>query len=567
MLKRISSFEQIHPPKQGTAFQVFPNEFSIEDIKELKRNLPQFYSEIDCLLVYPLPSPHSPQKNNALSIFYPGESCVRFGFKIDYWDGRFDKEEELFEKLKKTNIVAFSSLSGFQLSETIRLAQKIKKINKDTKIILGGVHATFSPETCLNENYIDYVVLGEGELRLPALLATILFDEFESKYLERIDGIGWKEFTDWEIPDRPTIYINPRKHTINLNEDYVSCVSEQTAKYFQTSAARNEIILQTSRGCNWSPTSCTFCSVGGQWNNSFRFIPFELWKADMDKILAFQKFDFIELEDENSSFFIKKMDLYAKYLNDKNIKYHLHLRADQLQDETTIRHLAETGCIRIHVGVESGNERVLNQVLHKNTDIKKYYSCAKLLAKYGIEGVYTYIIGNPSETWQEVLDTLKLSDDLAEIHGPGFSRATIYVLICLPGTPIFDEVKKIPGWKIPQTMQEWANVSAAYNPQVEEAYNNIYFIGGIHHNKHHKTKQNFPGLWRLLIKPFEMLCDLRWKLALKTKKLIFFKFFGLEKWIISKLISWRAQRSTGQHVSKEHQAKILEEYSEGLAGH
>lgn len=88
-------------------------------------------------------------------------------------------------------------------------------------------------------------------------------------------------------------------------------------------------------------------------------------------------------------------------------------------------------------------------------------------------------------------------------------------------------------------MAEWSGVSAAYNPTLPKETNNIYLIAGLHHNWYHKTRQNFPGLWRLFIAPFQLLVELRWKIR-------FFKFFRLEKLIIEKLISWRSKKSKGQ---------------------
>ena len=479
----------------------------------------------DILLIFPRPSATSPQKNPAISIFYPGEAAVQAGFEIDYWDERFDDFSELEIKAERAKIFGISSLSGFMLSRTIDILKWCKAKYPDKSTILGGVHATFLPENSLQAPFVDFVVLGEGEERLPALIQAI----FSKKGLESIDGIGYKN---------GKITVQPRTNLFNLEKRRISLISKRTVRYFKIAAERNEIILPATRGCPWSSRTCTFCSVNQQYLGKYRAFPFEWWKEDVEKIYNLHPFTLFELEDENSAYFVYHIAQYGAFLKSKGIKYHLHLRADQLLNEEVIRKMVETGCVRVHVGIESGNERVRNEIFCKKEKTEDIVKAVKLLAKYGIEGVYTYMIGAPTETLTEMKDTLQFSDKLSRIHPKGKSRSTIYVLMTLPGTQIFEEAKK-QEWKFPQTIEEWSKVSAAYNTESPSEFNNIYLIAGLHHNRHHKTAQNFPGRWRLLILPFEILCELRWKLG-------FFKYFALEKFLIEQLIAWRSKKSIGQ---------------------
>lgn len=476
-------------------------------------------------MIFPRPSVISPQKNPAISIFYPGEAAAHAGFGVNYWDERFDSEEDLHRKSKKAKIFGISSLSGYQLKRTIDILKWCKNRYPNKPTILGGVHTTFLPENSLQESFVDYVVLGEGEERLPNLLRAI----FTKNNLKEVDGIGYKNNGD--------LVINERKKIFDLTNSYVSPLSHRTERYFKIAAERNEVILPSTRGCPWANknSSCAFCSVKSQYLGSYRAIPFEKWIKDIDKIYTLHPFLFIELEDENSAYFVKYVDKYAAYLQKKGIRFHLHLRADQLQKEEVVKRLAEAGCAKIHIGVEAGSDRVRNSIYNKREKKECFYAAARLLSKYGIEGIYTYVIGAPSETRKEIIETLDLSDKLKNLHPRGKSRSTIYVLIALPGTDIFETAKKW-NWKFPQTMEEWSLVSAASNPELPNEINNIYLIGGLHHNRYHKTAQNFPGLWRLLIAPLEILAEIRWQFR-------FFKFFTFEKLIIEKLISFRSKKN------------------------
>jgi radical SAM superfamily enzyme YgiQ (UPF0313 family) len=557
-------------------------------------------------MVYPLPSPVSPQKNCALSIIYPGRAAEIAGHDVSFWDARLDTEIDLWANIRSADVLGISSLSGFQLGEAMRIAKRVRVLFPEKPIIWGGVHVTFQPIQSLREDFVDFCIIGEGELRFPKLLAAIergygfkdidgiaykrtsvgyqsspredqVFESQTSPFGHNIRVIsGGKEIMELHDPngayENGQISVQRRGLSVDLKSQYVPAMSPTTRRLFVSAAKRNEVILQTSRGCNWSPTSCEFCSVGGQYSQTdpktgrtssvYRYIPYEIWSKDFQAIWEAEHFTFCEFEDENSSWFIKDWR-YAELAQKLGVTYHLHLRSDQLHKEEVIKKLSETGCIRIHIGAESGNEETL-KMMRKGEKVEAHYKAATLLAKYGIEGVYTWIIGNPGETNAAIMDTLRVSDEIKHLHPPGKSRATIYVLIPLPGTIAFKRAKEA-GWPLPDDMQGWTEMSAAFNPQLPAWMNNLYFIAGFHHNSSHKTPQNFPGWWRLLILPFELIIEKRWALGIKHKDPRYFGYFKFEYWCINMLLRWRSRKSVGQGANQV--PKLLERYIPGLAGH
>ncbi len=557
-------------------------------------------------MVYPLVSPSSPQRNCALSVIYPGRAAEDAGHEVTFWDARLDEEDELWANVRHADVVAISSLSGFQLGEAIRIAKECRWRSPLKPIIWGGVHVTFQPVQSLQEDFVDFVVIGEGELRFPKLLSAIA----SGRGFGEIDGIGYKRTSVGFAPhpeepsafepqenavsgvklrvlstgreiiemyDPDGVYENgiaarKRGLSLDLKTQYVHPVSPQTARLFKAAAERNEVMLQTSRGCNWSPTSCEFCSVAGQYTQTdpktgkntsvYRYIPYELLEQDILAVYKLQPFTFLELEDENSSWFLKDWR-YAELLHKLGVQYHLHLRSDQLQKEEVIAKLAETGCIRIHAGMESGNDQTLS-LMRKNEAVQDHYVAARLLAKYGIGLIATWIVGNPGESVESTFDTLRVSEEIRRIFPPTKSRATVYILMPLPGTIAFERAKR-EGWPLPASMQGWTEMSAAYNPKLPAWINNLYFIAGFHHNRYHKARQNWPGWWRLLILPFELVIEWRWYLGVTRRSRRYFSYFRLEYWCITKLLRWRSRKSVGEGQGQV--PKLLERLIPGLAGH
>jgi anaerobic magnesium-protoporphyrin IX monomethyl ester cyclase len=507
---------------------------------------------IDILFVYPLPSLYSPERFVALSVLYPNAACERAGYKTEVHDCRFENDEALWEKIEQSKVVAFSTMSGTQLSETLRISEKVRKINPFARIVWGGVHPTVVKEQCFDEPCVDYLILSEGEDRVVKLMDHI----FHEKDLIAIDGIGYrcndssaiqstleiktsgetarKNSHDIEFRQGHGWVIQEAKENVDLEGNYCSPITPKTEKYFGVSVP----MLPSRRGC---PYRCSFCSVPQQYiSRSSRPIPNEAWRADVSKMIELweaagnPRIKTFELNDENS-LSPGAMEPYVRFLWETyGIGTHLHIRADQLQRKENVQKFKEMGVQKVHIGMESGSPRVLKNVMLKDANPEVYRRVAKILAEVGIYAVYTAIIGNPTETVSERNETLDLLDELHEIHAKSVgSRATVYTLIPLPGTTVMDICIR-EGWNIPNTTRGWSQVSAASNPQSKVGAN-IYWISGLWYNrgKDGKTGRNF-GKWRWLIWPFEQLASLRHKKR-------YYDYFDVEKWIIEKLIAWRAK--------------------------
>ncbi|MCG6536359.1 MAG: cobalamin-dependent protein, partial [Syntrophales bacterium LBB04] len=77
----------------------------------------------------------------------------------------------------------------FEFPEALNLAQRLKASQPNLPIIFGGAHASSSPEECLESGFIDYAVVGEGELPLADLLDRLQ----EGKKHVSIQGVWFRE--------------------------------------------------------------------------------------------------------------------------------------------------------------------------------------------------------------------------------------------------------------------------------------------------------------------------------------------------------------------------------------
>lgn len=454
------------------------------------------------LLCYPNPSISSPQRNPALSIFYPGAALEQAGHQVFYWDERWDSEYNLLDKMSQATYVGVSSKTGYQLKGAIRVLQIAKLWGNIT--ILGGIHPSLLPMQCAKHPCVDYVIEGEGEGAIVGLMDC----------LEKGSGFPFGVYTQKGGVPRPHLKL----------EEIPSPITEKTLPYFLKSLP-DDVMLPSSRGC---PFKCGFCYNSCYHKSKWRPISLEQWEADLDKLPGIR---WLQMADDYIGPRERILDI-AEALHKRGIKWLPQLRADQI-DAELIRQIARLGCTGVAVGIESGSDRVLQEIVHKQETVRDYLLASQAIARCQLRPLYYFIVGFPGETQDDLKQTFSLADQLYRNHDGNLS-IVFYSFTPLPGTPLFSKAQEM-GIPIPQDMEGWSDYSL--NQSYSKELANIYHIAGLHFHqgKGDKTDRNFPGLRRLLIAPFETLCSIRWKLR-------YWKYFDMERWCIEGLLKYANKR-------------------------
>jgi hypothetical protein len=119
------------------------------------------------------------------------------------------------------------------------------------------------------------------------------------------------------------------------------------------------------------------------------------------------------------------------------LPYYALGRADEI-DEPTAELLHKSGCTRVIIGFEHGDEEYRNRILLKKTTDAQIRLCVDLLKKYNIEINGQWIIGFPGETPAQALKTVKLAaeiDDMPQVH----------IAVPFPRSAMFDMAVR-EGW-------------------------------------------------------------------------------------------------------------------------
>ncbi|NLE77826.1 MAG: B12-binding domain-containing radical SAM protein, partial [Chloroflexi bacterium] len=115
--------------------------------------------------------------------------------------------------------------------------------------------------------------------------------------------------------------------------------------------------------------------------------------------------------------------------------------------------LHAAGCDRFAIGVESGSQRVLDEIIHKDITLEQVEQAARLCHAHGINVGYSFIIGVPGETQPEMIATLRFMKRLKELQprcyffGPQIFRP-------YPGTELYDKALQF-GFTQPEDLEGW----------------------------------------------------------------------------------------------------------------
>ncbi|MDO8603571.1 MAG: radical SAM protein [Candidatus Omnitrophota bacterium] len=329
------------------------------------------------------------------------------------------------EKLLPDVVLLSGFLGNYSYRFCIEIAKKIKKINRNIFIIIGGPMATTIPELLISHTLIDFVVKGEGELTIVELL-DVIEKNFIKEQVRSVRGIYFKE-------GGKIIFTGERDRMMNLNAAllpfYEAFPIEKYISYLKNSGRCWEI--SASRGCYGR---CRFCKL--TFGKRITCYSPELIIKHMLYVkenYGIERFNFVDDNFLNSPRSIEEFISLLKNKYPGEFKWRFQGRADRISMEMVER-MAEVGLFDISFGIESGSQDMLNRY-DKNLDIKKAILNLKSI-KNLIDIHCTFIVGGPGENWGTVKETERFIRQLK------LNNAAINILTLFPGTILYDEAIK-----------------------------------------------------------------------------------------------------------------------------
>jgi radical SAM superfamily enzyme YgiQ (UPF0313 family) len=370
-----------------------------------------------------------------LGLLYIAGALEKAGYNCIIWHERERKLPQLYELVKEVSpiFVGFSSLTGPDLLPTIKASRVIRKMS--IPVVWGGVHVSVLPEFCLRQDYIDFVIVGEGEEAIVELAEALTK---RVNYCD-IKGLGYK------VDGR--IFINPLRSLIkNLDNYFPLWEKIDLERYYQRLIGQERVLpIVTSRGC---PHKCGFC-----YNQT---VNRQIWrKHSIDFVVSQVKFlqekyviDGIYFYDDN---FFTNVERAKKIIELVNLPYFAEIRADYLTGDL-VKWLGSTKCRELYIGAESGSGRILEKI-DKNLEVEDIKLATRLLSETKITISLSFITGFPGEEKEDTIKTLELMKELQEMSPT--VRTPLKAFTPYPGIPLWEDAI-VHGFLPPQNNEEWA---------------------------------------------------------------------------------------------------------------
>jgi radical SAM superfamily enzyme YgiQ (UPF0313 family) len=371
-----------------------------------------------------------------MGLLYVGSALKRAGYEVEIIHIYEDEIESAAKKIIKKNplFVGFSVMTGMQTYHSAQMSKIIKQ-NSGIPIVWGGIHPTLLPEQCLSEDYIDIIVMREGEETAVELAKALE----KKKPIKNILGLGYKGpgGKPCITPMRPFI---KDLGTSRIDRDILD-FSEYVFKLHET---KRTIAYKASRGCCFS---CGFCYNKIFNLNKWRPFPEDVVVDDIQYFKDQYDIDGVKFYDDN--FYVDRKRAIS-ILERIDVPSHTEIRIDFITDELA-KKLKELNSMELMVGIESGSDRML-KLICKGYELDDMKRRVKILAKYGLRVTYSTIIGLPTETNEETWKTLNLMLDIRKMHKNVSYTTGIYMPY--PGSSLYDMAVGL-GFKPPQRTEDW----------------------------------------------------------------------------------------------------------------
>lgn len=322
---------------------------------------------------------------------------------------------EISETIKKYN----PDLVGITMSNatkmmTYKIAEIVKQINQTIPVIVGGPYSTLRPSKVISDKNIDCAVRGEGEETFLKIV--------QGMSMEFIDGLVWKKGDTTKV---------------NTSSKFIKNLDSLPFPKFDlelipTDSKKNFTVMQTARGCSFN---CSFCSSPRVWGREIRFRSIDNVVREIICRHVYHDVSYFYFSDDTFNIVPNRVRRLCKKIISKKLDITFSCEARlNLVDRTTLKLMKEAGCVRIKVGLESGNDRIL-RLMKKGITVKEVRNAVRKIKEAKIPITAYAMIGMPTETTEEMMDTLKLCKEI--------NPARLSLSIATPwyGTELYEKVK------------------------------------------------------------------------------------------------------------------------------
>lgn len=260
-----------------------------------------------------------------------------------------------------------------EYADALSRLRQIKQQSEAARVVIGGAHAIANVEECLADGF-DVVTVGDGE--------NITMDTFAGT---GVVNLGRKLIDGYRIADRSLVDIHSYRYEIN---------------------GKPATTIMTSRGCPWR---CGFCA------NTERRVRFHsVGRIEREIAYLKNRWGFVALMIFDDVFILDKerVLLLCEALKTHGISWRCFVRGDLVvrHGQPLVNAMARSGCAEVAIGIESGSDRIL-QNIRKGESADTIRNAIAMLKHAGIRVKGLFIVGLPGENRASIEETQRFVEE------------------------------------------------------------------------------------------------------------------------------------------------------------
>lgn len=359
--------------------------------------------------------------------FYPFDDRSSFKLYSGYYHFGMSWDE-IRREIEGSEADLFGISSSFTPyhQEALEVARIIKQWDRGKIVIMGGAHVSCDPEGTLSSAFVDYIVLGEGEIRFPLLVEAI--QRGDKARIEEIDGVGFRK--------NGKVILHPLRGFIqDLDSLPPPARGLLELNRYRLKRRRSTMII-TSRGC---PHRCAYCSGHLVTGTSFRIRSPENILKEMEDCRDRYGIEIFDIEDDNFTFdkdrAKKLMGLIVETFGERKLEMTaMNGVSFASLDGELLGLMKKAGFDTINLSLVSTDIGLKKRMGRPSASID-FDELLKKAEDIGLDVIAYAILGMPGQTIEEMVDTLVHLMGKRVLIGPSIYYPT-------PGTPLFDICKE-----------------------------------------------------------------------------------------------------------------------------
>lgn len=401
-------------------------------------------------IVFFFPAFSSQEATAPLGILAVSTPLLRAGYEVRIVDSTITPnfKQRVIEELRDALCLAVSLVTGPMIKETVEIARESKRLYPDLPVVLGGWHPSLLPHQTLAAEYVDAVVIGQGE---DAFLELVQRIEARESFAG-IAGVGYK--------DRGEITFNPCRPLRPISEMPPKAYQLADFDAYERVCGRRWAMYTSSLAC---PYSCAYCTNEGVYGRKWNALPAAQASEEMCDLVSRYRLQLLWVVDDNFLVDRERALEIAEGICRRGVRFDWSIQSStNLVNRLSVdewKLMRRSGLWQVSQGADSGSPKIMRLMNKDFQKLETIYHAAERLTAAGVRPSFNMIFGFPGEGRAERRESVRLIMNICRRY-PGAEFWT-NIFTPYPGAPVMKNAFEL-GIEVPKTLEGWSDFFPRY---------------------------------------------------------------------------------------------------------